>query len=475
MSEHSHEHGHEHEHGHGHGHGHGHEHEHGHEHQHSHGHEHGHEHQHGHAHDEEHGHDHTHDHVEHRAPPLERGAGLGKVLFFDTLSGVSGDMTVAALLGLGVPLLVVESAVAGLPVDGYHLHRGHAHRSGIFATTFEVHVDGAQPHRTYGAIDRMLRESALDDATRELARSIFRRLGEAEAEVHGMALDDVHFHEVGAVDSIVDIVGAAAAIAYLGARVACTPLPMGRGFLRAAHGVLPNPPPAVVSCLRGAPTYPVDLDVELVTPTGAAIVGALATEFCRWPSMKPERVGYGAGQKQLADRPNVLRLVLGEPVTDEARHDAAAPYALLEANIDDMTGELAGHVLGVLLAAGALDAWAIPSTMKKGRPGLVLSALAASVQADSVTEAMLRETTSIGVRRLPVWRTERPRRTEHVRTPYGGVRVKISGGPWGPPVVKPEFDDCAALAREHGVAVRDVLAAAIRAAEASLPGLKPGG
>ena len=186
--------------------------------------------------------------------------------------------------------------------------------------------------------------------------------------------------------------------------------------------------------------------------------------------MKPERVGYGAGQRQLRDRPNVLRLVLGEPVSEPTQGEAQAPYALLEANIDDMTGELAGHVLGALLAAGALDAWATPITMKKGRPALTLSALAASVQAEAVTETMLRETTSIGVRRLPVWRTERPRRTEHVTTPYGGVRVKVSGGPWGPPIAKPEFDDCAALARERGVPVREVLAAATHAAEALVTG-----
>lgn len=419
----------------------------------------------GHAHDPEHGPAHAHEHEEHRVEPLPRGAGAGKLLFFDAFSGVSGDMTIAALLGLGVPLLAVESAVACLPIEGFHLHRGHAHRSGIHATTFDVHVDARQPLRTWADIDAMLASSSLDEDVRALARAIFLRLGEAEAEVHGMSLRDVHFHEVGAVDAIVDIVGAAAGLTWLGAEVICAPLPMGRGFVRAAHGVLPNPPPAVVSCLRGAPTVPVELDVELVTPTGAAIVATVARSFARWPALAPVRVGYGAGKRELPDRPNVLRLVLGDRA-DEASPAAPdrAPYALVEANVDDLTGELAAHVVAELLAAGALDAWAAPVTMKKGRPGLVLSALCAAHQADALSAAMLRESTTIGVRRSPIWRVERPRRTEEVETPFGRVRVKVSGGPYGPPIAKPEIDDCAALARARGVPLREVLAAAAEAA-----------
>jgi uncharacterized protein (TIGR00299 family) protein len=396
---------------------------------------------------------------------LERGAGVGKTLFFDAFSGIAGDMTIACLLDLGVPLLVVESAIAALPIEGFHLHRGHKHRSGILATTFDVHVEGAQPERTYGAIDSMLAASSLDPEVLALARRIFRRLGEAEASVHKMPLEEVHFHEVGAVDAIVDVVGSAAALAYLGAEVVCSPLPMGRGFVRARHGVLPLPAPATVECLRGLPTYGSDLDFELVTPTGAAIVAAAASRFERWPTFAPERIGFGAGQREIPDRPNLLRVVLGTRGAVEIEGTSSdATHVVLEANVDDMTGELAGYAIDALLGAGAVDAWATPATMKKGRPGLVLAALAPIAQAEAVAGALLRETTSIGVRRTAVTRTERPRRVVRVATEFGTIRVKVSEGPFGPPQIKPEFDDCAAAAREHGATVREVIAAAMAAA-----------
>jgi hypothetical protein len=422
-----------------------------------------HEHEHEHAHEHEHGH--THEHPA-RWPLLEQGAGAGKLLFFDAFSGIAGDMTIAALLDLGVPLLVVERAVAALPLEGFHLHRGHLHRSGIVATSFDVHVETPQPERTYSAIDAMLVSAPLDPEVATLARKIFRRLGEAEARVHRMPLDEVHFHEVGAIDAIVDIVGAAAAFAYLGAEVVASPLPMGHGFVNARHGILPLPPPAVVECLRGVPTYGVDLDAELVTPTGAAIVSAVATRFERWPTFAPERMGWGAGQRELPDRPNLLRAVLGTrsgaaSVGEESL--GASSHVVLEANVDDITGEMAAHAIEALLAAGALDAWAVPITMKKGRPALTIAALAPAPQADAVTTALLRETTSIGVRKTPVTRTERPRRTVTVQTLFGPVRVKISEGPFGPPQIKPEFDDCAAAARTHGATLREVAAAAIAA------------
>jgi hypothetical protein len=429
----------------------------------------GHEHEHAehaHPHEHPHAHPHEHAHAEPRRPPLERGAGAGKLLFFDAFSGTAGDMTVAALLDLGVPLSALDEALAALPLEGYHVHRGHAHQSGIVGTTFDVHVETPQPERSYAWIDAMLERASLDPAVRDLARRIFRRLGEAEAAVHDMPLAGVHFHEVGAVDAIVDIVGAAAALAWVGAEVVASPLPMGHGFVSARHGVLPVPPPAVVECLRGVPTYAVDVAAELVTPTGAAIVSSVASRFERWPSFTPERVGYGAGSRELPDRPNLLRVVLGTPAAASAGPvGAGASHVLLEANVDDMTGEVAAHALEALFAAGALDAWAAPITMKKGRPALTLAALADAARADAVAAAMLRETTTIGVRRVGATRTERPRRLVTVVTAFGPVRVKISEGPFGPPQVKPEFDDCAAVAREHGVPVRVVLEAALAAAK----------
>lgn len=424
-----------------------------------------HSHSHTHFHSPAHTHSHSHTHSPAPTPsrsPLEEGSGSGKILFFDAFSGIAGDMTIAALLDLGVPLLVVERAVAALPIDGFHLHRGHVHRSGIVATTFDVHIERDQPERTYGDIDRMLIDSSLPEKTKSIARRIFRKLGEAEATVHRMPLESVHFHEVGAVDSIVDIVGAAACIAYLGAEVIASPLPMTHGFIRAQHGVLPLPPPAVVECLQGVPTYPVDLQMELVTPTGAAIASTLATSFERWPSFAPLRTGWGGGKREIEDRPNLLRVVLGEAKGESA--NANASHVVIEANIDDMTGELAAHAIEALLRAGALDAWATPITMKKGRPALTLSALATEAAADRIADTMLRETTSIGVRKVPVSRTERPRRMIEVATEYGTIPVKLSEGPYGAPQMKPEFDACAQAAEKAGVSVRQVIEAVMREA-----------
>lgn len=393
-------------------------------------------------------------------PPIERGAGKGKILFFDAFSGVAGDMTIAALVDLGVPFEIVREGLAALPLDGYELVLEHANRSSIVATRFDVRVKAPQPARTYATIDAMVAGADLPGGAKALARAIFRRLGEAEAAMHRMPLEEVHFHEVGAVDAIVDICGAALALDHLGARSVVSPLPMGRGFVRAQHGILPLPAPATVQCLAGVPTHGVDLDVELVTPTGAAIVATLAEDFARWPTMVPERVGFGAGTRVLPDRPNLLRVVLGEAY---AQADAES-HVVIEANVDDITGELAGHALTALFEAGALDAWATAAVGKKGRPSLVIAALAPVAARQAVADALLRETTSIGVRFRPVSRLERPRRIVEVETRYGAVPIKVSeGAAGGAPQVKPEFDRCVELAKAHGVPVREVIVAALRA------------
>jgi uncharacterized protein (TIGR00299 family) protein len=334
------------------------------------------------------------------------------------------------------------------------------------ATSFEVHVDATQPTRTYATIRAMLDAAALPDGVKARAHRTFHRLAVAEARVHRSPIDDVHFHEVGSVDAIADVVGSAAALEWLGAELVVSPLPIGRGFVKAAHGTLPLPAPATVECLAGLATYDAGIAFELVTPTGAAIVGAHASGSSRWPSMAPERTGWGAGTADLTDRANVLRAILGAPVTS-AHHDshehAPPTHAVLEANVDDATGELAGSWIEALLAAGAVDAWATPITMKKGRPALTLSALARVEHADAVAHAMLRETTSLGLRSYEVTRAERPRRMVEVETPYGRIPVKIAEGPFGPPQVKPEFDACLAAARAHGVPVREVVRAATAA------------
>lgn len=398
-------------------------------------------------------------------PRLARGAGAGKVVYFDCFSGVAGDMTVAALIDLGVPLEVVQQAVAALGLSGFTLGVEPAQTGAIAGARFVVTQQQGQPERNYATIVSLLDAAPLDADTRQRAHAIFRRLAEAEAFVHRTPVEQVSFHEVGAVDAIADIVGAAAALAFLGAELVCSPLPLGHGTVECRHGILPLPAPATVACLRGAPTYDAGVEAELVTPTGAAIVAASAARFERWPAMTPLAVGWGAGTRRLPDRPNALRVVLGEALAVPAETEPS--HLVIEANVDDMTGELSAHALGALLRAGAVDAWATPTTMKKGRPGLVLSALAPAPAAAAVEAALLSETTSIGLRRYAVARSERPREMIEVVTPYGAIAVKLAGGPFGPPQLKPEFDACARAADEHGVPVRVVIAAALAAALAA--------
>lgn len=397
-------------------------------------------------------------------PRLPRGAGVGKVLYFDCFSGVAGDMSVAALVDLGVPFEVVSDAIAAVGLDGVSVALRPAQTGVIGGVRFVVEEHGQHPERSYADIVRLLVQAKLDNDTRARAQRIFRRLAEAEAFVHRSDVDAVTFHEVGAVDAIADVVGAAAALAYLQAELVCSPLPMGHGSISCRHGILPLPAPATVACLRGVPTYDAKVEAELVTPTGAAIVASQATHFERWPSLAPLAIGWGAGTRQLPDRLNALRAVLGTPSAPATERSADATHYVLEANIDDMTGELAAHTIAKLMDAGALDAWALPITMKKGRPGLVLSALGTAASLSVLETVLLRETTSIGLRRIPVTRSERPREMFEVTTAFGTIPVKVARGPYGPPQLKPEFDACVAAAAIHDVPVRTVIAAALAAA-----------
>lgn len=425
-----------------------------------------HEHHHGHG-------DHEHHHgqgSQHTAPdpaPILPGAGAGSLLFFDAPSGLAGDMIIASLVDLGVPFEVVESAVAALGLRGFELKLWSAFAGAIGVKRFDVVIAPGGPERSHAEIDSLIAKAGLQPGVSELARAIFLRLARAEARVHRIRVEEVHFHEVGAVDAIVDIVGAAACLAYLGATVVSSPLPMGRGFVECRHGRIPLPAPATVECLNGVPTYSTPLEYELVTPTGAAIIGTVAKSFTHWPDFSPLRVGWGGGTRQLPDRPNALRAILGIPTVPKAD---AGTYELIEANVDDMTGELAAYVIQALVAAGARDAWVSPITMKKGRPGLMLSAIADSALGSSIASLLLTETTTLGVRRQNFTRLERPRRMLEVETRFGQVRVKVSEGPYGPPQVKPEFEDCAALARSRGVPLREVLAEALERTLALLRG-----
>lgn len=386
---------------------------------------------------------------------LEEGAGFGKILFLQLPSGIAGDMTIAALLDLGVPLQVVRGAVDALGLSDVELVVRRGFAGAIGCTHFDVRCLVQTKERSYLDIQALISHSALKPAVKELSLRIFKRLAQAEAEVHNTTIERVHFHEVGAVDSIVDVVGAAAAFNYLGATIHASPVPIGSGFVQCRHGVLPLPAPAALSCLIGVPTVDSGLEEELVTPTGAAIVATVAEHFASWTDMRPLRIGWGAGTKGLPDRPNAMRAILGEVATPEL----ALRYALLEANLDDMSGELVAHALVRVMESGAVDCWIVPATMKKGRPGLVFCALAPVEIAANVADRILTETSSIGVRQSLVSRYELPRVIRTLETPLGSVRVKISGDEVSDPIkFKVEMDDCIRIAREQKRALPEVVA-----------------
>ena len=400
-------------------------------------------------------------------PDLEPGAGRERILYLDAASGIAGDMFIAACVDMGVPWSVVVDAVKATGLNGFQLALRHGRAGAIGACQLDVEVTALQDPRSWRDIQTLLDRSQLSAPILQTARAIFSRLAEAEARVHRLPASEVHFHEVGAVDSIVDIVGAAAIFEYLQADVVSSPLPLGRGFVDTDHGPLPLPAPATLECLRGIPTQGTDLEAEMVTPTGAAIVASKATRFSAWPALRPAAIGWGAGHQVLRDRPNVLRAVLGEG-TDHERDTTEPPHVLLQANVDDMTGELAGYVLARLMDQGALDAWTVPTTTKKGRPGLVISALASPDCADRIAELMLAETTTLGIRRHDMMRITRPRETLQIETRYGRVPVKVARGPYGPAQIKPEFDACATIAEQSNTPVREVIAEVLTKARLSL-------
>ncbi|KPK46825.1 MAG: hypothetical protein AMK72_09225 [Planctomycetes bacterium SM23_25] len=384
------------------------------------------------------------------------------LIYIDAFSGVSGDMLLGALLDAGMSEADLRRCLKGLPVGGYELAVRRETRKGLRATRVEVRLAHAEHHhRGLADIAALIDAADLPGRAAERSKAVFSRLAEAEAKVHGTTAEAVHFHEVGAVDAIVDIVGTCAGLALLGVeRVAASPLPMGSGYVHATHGRLPVPAPAVVELARGVPTAECDEPGELTTPTGAAVLVALAEAFGPMPAMVPHAIGYGAGAREGKRLPNVLRVVIGEPLEEGAAGAEADSVWLLEANLDDATGETLGAATQALFAAGALDVWLTPATMKKGRPGVVLACLAAENTRGAVENAIFRHTTTFGVRRRRVDRTKLRRERVAVETPFGTVRVKV--GRRGGQVVTalPEYDDCVRLAEERGVAFREVYEAA---------------
>jgi len=387
-----------------------------------------------------------------------------RIAFLECATGISGDMTLAALVDAGVDAAVIQSAIAALGIPGVELRFESVMRSCFRATAVRISHPPGQPHRGYSQIARMIDAAVgLTDGTRTIAKSIFRVIGEAEARVHGSSLDEIHFHEVGAIDSIVDIVGAAAGFDALGAEVVvCAPLPTGRGSVRIDHGVCAIPTPGTAEILKGIPLVDLPIQAELTTPTGAAIVKVLADRFGALPAMTIEAVGYGAGTMNLPDRANVLRLFVGEaiaaPNTDQV--------CLLETNLDDVTGEVIGYLKQKALQAGALDVYSTPIQMKKDRPGVIVSILCRPEDCERFETLLFQETGTLGIRRHRIERVKQARQAYTVQTAFGPVLGKLAWQPGGPPRFAPEFEDCARVAAERGVPLRDVY----RAAEGSFAG-----
>lgn len=379
------------------------------------------------------------------------------LLVLEPVGGIAGDMFMAAAIDVGVDPRALEEALRGLGLPGWRLAVARKSDCGIVGTHVDVVVEGEQPHaRGLTEILALVDASTLPAAARAAARRLFERVGRAEAKVHGVPVSEIHFHEVGAVDSIVDLCGAAVALELLGwPRVVCAPPELGSGIGRSAHGPMPIPPPAVLELLAGKPVRVGGPKGEAVTPTGAAILAELA-EVGPLPAFVPSRTGYGVGSRSWPDRPNVLRATLASPAEPEE-------LAVLEANLDDATGQMVARAVDAALEAGALDAWATPITMKKGRPAVMVSALVGEAVRGEVTRILFAETTTLGVRRRRVERDVLDRELRTVETRYGPVRVKVAlqgGVELG---AQPEHDDCLARARERGVALREVIAAALAA------------
>ncbi|HEV8648618.1 MAG TPA: nickel pincer cofactor biosynthesis protein LarC [Actinomycetes bacterium] len=378
--------------------------------------------------------------------------------YFDCFAGIAGDMALGALLDAGGSPKALRAGLEGLALDPFQLEVATVERGGIGATQVKVHAGRSSVVRTWANLRAMLGQADLPEPVRARALATFERLAEAEGRVHRKPPDQVHFHEVGAVDAVVDVVGTALLLHDLGVReMWASAVATGSGRVRGGHGLLPVPGPAVLELLRGAPVYSGGISAELTTPTGAAILAAGATRFTDLPPMRVARVGYGAGSRQHGELPNVLRVVLGERMRDGAASDGGI---VLEANIDDMTPELVPWVLDRLLSAGAADVWFTPIHMKKGRPGITLSVLCPPGADARLRELLWRETSTLGVRGVPVRKWVLERQLVEVSLFGGKVRVKLGLDDGRVVNVAPEFADCARLAVEAQRPLKEVIARA---------------
>jgi pyridinium-3,5-bisthiocarboxylic acid mononucleotide nickel chelatase len=389
-----------------------------------------------------------------------------RVAHFDCFSGISGDMVLGAVIDAGVPADAIRAALdsLGLPIT---LEVERVKRNGFAATKVNVIAPDQEDYRFLPDVEAIIAKGKLTDRQRELALAIFRKLAVAEATVHGMPLERVHFHEVGALDSIADIIGSAVGLDLLGAeRFTSRPVPTGHGTVKCAHGLMPVPTPATAELLKGAPLAPSPVKAELTTPTGAAILSTVVAEYVDTPEMTVEVVGHGAGTKDFLEQPNILRLFVGQA---RRRPSPGLPPEetdtvwVLETNLDDVPSEVVGYCVDALFAAGALDVYAVPIQMKKNRPGVLLSVIASEEAVPALEAILFRETGTFGVRRYRTDRHKLRRESVRVETPWGQIEAKRGWRADGFEVVTPEYEDCARVAREHGLPLR-VVYDAVRAA-----------
>jgi hypothetical protein len=408
-----------------------------------------------------------------------------RTLYFDCFSGISGDMTIGALLDIGLDLEYLRSELQKLPVNGYRIRSSRVVRANLSAMKFDVDIDGdtgqtqdehshshphGDAHRKASEILSLIDSSALNTNAKRKAVAIFKKLAESEGKVHHVSPEDVEFHEVGAVDSIVDTVGAAIGFDALGIeRFVCSPINVGGGFIHCQHGVYPVPVPATADLLKGAAIYSKHVSAELVTPTGAAILAAMVDDFRNVDGFSIDHIGYGAGTKQFQNFPNCLRLLIGEESPGTVGRAASAPtddfsdIIVIEANIDDMTPQNCAYVTERLLEVGALDVCTIPVQMKKGRSGFILQVLSPTNRCDVLSRLIFQETTSIGVRQYAAKRSALERKMVPVETPYGRVMMKVSLQDGRVVSSTPEYEDCARIAREKNIPLKEIQALASRA------------
>jgi len=377
-----------------------------------------------------------------------------KILYYDCFSGISGDMNLGAMIDIGVDREFLTSELNKLNVDGWKLEVEKDQRHGIFGTKVTVKQTHAEhKSRHLSDIVKIIDGSMLDDKTKELSKKIFMKVAVAESVVHGVSLEEVHFHEVGAIDSIIDTVGAAICYSSLNVdAVLVGTVELGGGFIKSSHGRLPVPAPATAEIIKGFTVKKEGVDFEATTPTGAAILAALGTHFSDLPAFKIEKTGYGVGQKESHEVPNLLRVFIGETEESQSGHDAL----LIECNIDDMNPEFYDHISEKLFIAGASDVFLASITMKKGRPGTILNVVCEKGLSDKVKEIIFTESTSVGIRTFPFRKDTLTRKFETVQTVYGNVTIKRSFYNGKEVSCKPEYGECRKIAEEKGVPLKEV-------------------